>query len=90
VPWQAHFVGADSGVGAVLVDLHLSFRMDAFQITLASSSVPLNGLSVPRNLRYSAFVMFDILHHRMGGVVPSESYFQLSSGPLASIHVHSL
>lgn len=89
--WQAHFAGAASGgVGATLVDLHFSFRMDSFQIVLACSSEQLNGLSVPRFLRYSAFVIFDILHHRMGGAVRSESCLQLSSVLLASIRVHGL
>ena len=69
------------------MDFHFSFRRDSFQIVLACSSVQLNGLSVPRFLRYSAFVIFDILHHRMGGAVCSESYVELSSVLLASTRV---
>ena len=59
------------------------FRIDSFQIALTCSSEPLNGLSVPRDLRYAAFVMFDILHLGTGGTVLSESGLQLSSGRLA-------
>ena len=84
----AHPVEVDSGVGVAFADFHLSFRMDSFQMVLACSSEPLNGLSVPRSFRYSAFVIFDILHHRMGGAVCSESYLELSSVLLASIRVH--
>jgi hypothetical protein len=83
-------VEVDPGVGAAFVDFHFSFRMDSFQMALACSSEPLNGLSVPRDLRYSAFVMFDILHHRTGGAVCSESYLELSSVLLASIRVHTI
>jgi hypothetical protein len=90
MPEQAYPAGVDSGVGVLFADLHLSFRMDSFQITLACSSELFNGLSVPRALRYSAFVMFDILHLRMGGAVRSESCLQLSPVLLAVIRVARL
>jgi hypothetical protein len=53
-------------------------------MALACSSEPLNGLSVPRDLRYAVFVIiFDMLHLRTGGAVLSKSYDELSSGLLA-------
>jgi hypothetical protein len=59
--------------------------MESVQIALACSSEALNGLSVPRALRYSAFVMFDILHLTIGGAVRFESCLQLSSGLLVAL-----
>jgi hypothetical protein len=46
--WAA---GAALAGGAALVECHFSFRIDSVQIALACSSEPLNGLSVPRDLR---------------------------------------
>lgn len=70
--------------GAVLVECHFSRRIDSIQIALACSSEPLNGLSVPRDLRYCALVMiFDILHLGTGDAVRSENGSELSSKRLA-------
>ena len=86
---QAHVVGADSGAGVVFADFHFSFRIDSFHRALACSSEPLNGLSVPRDLRYASFVILDIVHLRTGGAVLFESYSQLSSRLLAPVYIRS-
>ena len=85
-------LGAGVAVGAALAaGCHFSFRISSFQIALACSSEPLNGLSVPRNLRYAVFVVtLDMFHLRTGGAVLSESYGELSSGRLARIPVRSV
>jgi len=90
VPWPPYFAGVDPVVGVAFVDLHFSLRIDSFQIAWVRSSEPLNGLSVPRDLRYSAFVISDMLHLKMGGVVSCESYLELSSELLASITIRLL
>jgi hypothetical protein len=57
--------------------------MNSFQMALACSSEAQNGLSVPRDLRYASFVMFDILHLEMGGTVLSFC----QDGPPQSVYV---
>ena len=81
-PWD---LDAAVAVGAAFAaGRHFSFRISSFQIALACSSEPLNGLSVPRNLRYAVFVVtLDIVHLGTGGAVLSESYGELPSGLLA-------
>jgi hypothetical protein len=89
---QPQGLRAGVAVGAALAaGCHFSFRISSFQIALACSSEPLNGLSVPRNLRYAVFVVtLDMFHLRTGGAVLSESYGELSSGRLARIPVRSV
>ena len=73
-----------------MADRHFACCIDSIQIALACSSEPVNGLSVPRNLRYAVFVVtLDMFHLRTGGAVLLESYGELSSGRLALIPVHS-
>ena len=87
-PWG---MGAGAAVGAVFADFHFAVRINSFQIAWACSSELLNGLSVPRDLRYVMFVIaLDMFHLRTGGAVLSESCGELSSGPLATIPVRSL
>ena len=57
---------------------NFSLRIRSFQMAWACSSVPLNGLSVPRDLRYASFVMLDIIHLDTGGPAPAESNSLLS------------
>jgi hypothetical protein len=90
VPRPPYFAGVDPVVGVAFVDFHFSLRIDSFQIAWVCSSEPLNGLSVPRNLRYSVFVISDMLHLKRGGVVSYESYLELSSELLASIIIRLL
>jgi hypothetical protein len=86
-PWD---LGAGVAVGAVLADRHFACCIDSIQIALACSSEPLNGLSVPRSLRYAVFVIaFDMFHLRTGDAVLSENYGELSSELLALIPVRS-
>jgi len=66
---------------------YFSFRISSFQIALACSSVLLNDFSVPRDLRYAAFIMFDILQVGTGFVVLCESRLQLPSELPASLSV---
>ena len=61
--------GLASGEAFGLRYWYFSLRTDSFQVTLTCSSEALNGLSVPRDLRYSSFVIFDILHLDTGGAV---------------------
>jgi len=76
---QPHPFGVASGVESGFLYWCFSFRICPFQIALACSSEPLNGFSVPRDLRYAAFVILDIVHLEMDGTVLSESRLQLSS-----------
>ena len=57
---------------------NFSLRIRSFQMAWACSSVPLNGLSVPRDLRYASFVMLDIIHLDTGGPAPAQSNSLLS------------
>ena len=66
--------GEDSG----FLRWYFSLRMDSFQVALTCSSEAVNGLFVPRDLRYSSFVMFDVLYLNTGGVVLHESRFRPS------------
>ncbi len=61
---------------------YFSLRTDAFQVSLTCSSEALNGLSVPRDLRYSSFVIFDILHLDTGGAVLAGAFLSpRTNGP---------
>ena len=66
---------------------YFSFRICSFQIALDCSSVLLNGFSVPRDLRYASFIIFDILHLGTVFLVFCESCLQLPSELPASLSV---
>ncbi len=73
--------GVASGEEFGFLCWYFSLRMDSFQIALTCSSEAVNGLSVPRDLRYSSFVIFDILHLETGGAILAESRLEPSSEP---------
>ena len=68
---QLHCFGEASRVESGLLGRYFPLRMNSFQMALACSSEAQNGLSVPRDLRYASFVIFDILHLEMGGAILS-------------------
>jgi hypothetical protein len=72
--------GVTSGVASGRLWRYFSLRIHLLQIALACSSEAQNGLSVPRDLRYASFVMFDILHLENGRRGPD-----FLSGWLASV-----
>lgn len=61
------------GEGSGFLRWYFSLRMDSFQVALICSSEAVNGLFVPRDLRYSSFVMFDFPCLSTGGAAFFES-----------------